>query len=57
MAKVLNDIEEQKKLIVEDYYQQSLLTNKYMKRDFESTLKIQRVWRMHIIRKRFLKKK
>lgn len=57
MAKILQEIESQRRLIVEDYYQQSLLTNKYMARDFEATLRIQRNWRMHLINKIYIRKK
>ena len=57
MAKILREIEQIKSLVVEDYYQQSLLTNKYMIRDFESTIRIQRMWRMHMVRQKFVRKK
>lgn len=57
MARLVQEMEEQKRLVVEDYFKEALLTNKYMFRDFESCVKIQRSWKMHIIRKKFMQKK
>ena len=40
MAKILEEMELQRKLVVEDYYKEAILTNKYMVRDFESCVRI-----------------
>ena len=57
MAKILEEMELQRKLVVEDYYKEAILTNKYMVRDFESSVRIQRSWKMHVIRQKFMRKK
>jgi hypothetical protein len=57
MAKLLQEMQEMKEQVIEDYYKQALATNQFMGRNFEMALKLQRQWRMQKIRKIFNKKK
>ena len=55
MSKILSDLNNIYDQVVEDYYKQALLTDKYMMRDHEAVLKIQRMWRRYVIRKRYIR--
>ena len=55
MSKVLKELTEIYDLVVQDYYKQALLADKYMIRDHEAAMRIQRMWRMHVIRQKYIK--
>lgn len=57
MAQILKELKEQRDIIIEDYYKEVLRADKYMNRDFEAALKLQRIWRMVKVRRVFSKKK
>jgi hypothetical protein len=57
MAKLLEEMQEMKNQVIEDYYKQALATNQFVGRNFEMALKLQRQWRMQKVRKLFNKKR
>ena len=42
-------------MVIQDYYKQALLTDKYMKRDHNAAIKIQRMWRRHVVRSKYIR--
>ena len=57
MAQILKELQEQRDLIIEDYYKEALKADKYMNKEFAAALKIQTYFRMKKVRNKYILKR